>query len=257
MNNPTLGGTLFVRNGIKYDYCFKEAILCLQLLCDQVIVLDAGSDDGTVGELKTLSNEKTTFIFCDPSEWEAQGKERFKLSYFTNKAASFLETDWHINLQADEIIHESSFNTIRQAIQKGGEGYWSTRINCWGSTRHALNVPDNRKPVGTEVLRLAKTGYPSVDDAQSLSCPGSFEYLNDIRIYHYGFVRNKYVHCDKIRHMITQIFNWEMDKKVEEMQGIFDPWKHFTKDDVVPIIEATPIFVKQWCDERDRINNFM
>jgi glycosyltransferase involved in cell wall biosynthesis len=258
MNKPTLGGTLFIRNGNKYDYCYKEAIQCLQELCDQVIVLDAGSDDGTIEEIRKLANKKTTLVFLDNKEWEAQGKERTKLAYFTNKAASFLETDWHVNLQGDEIIHQDSFPYIREAISRNdSEGYWCSRINCWGSTRHALNVTNDRKPVGTEVLRLAKTGYPSVDDAQSLSCPASFELLDKIRIYHYGFVRNKYVHCEKIRYMITQIFNWEMDKKVEEMEGVFNPWKHFSKDDVIEIKESTPKFVRDWADRRDMINDFM
>lgn len=44
---PTLGGSIFVRNAIKYDYCIKESIACLAALCDEVFILDCQSDDGT------------------------------------------------------------------------------------------------------------------------------------------------------------------------------------------------------------------
>lgn len=255
----TLGGSLFIRNGNKYDYCYREAILSLQAICDHVVVLDAGSDDGTQDELKKLANSKTTLIFCNNDEWEEQGRERFKLAYFTNKAMAFLDTDWHLNLQADEVIHENSYDAIREAISDDtAHGYWCKRINLWGSSEHELNVVNERKPVGTEVLRLARNGYQSVEDAQSIHCPSAkWDYLNKIRMYHFGFVRNKYVHCEKIRHMITEIFNWEMDKKVEAMDGVFDPWAHFSREDLIPIWEPLPEVVKEWAAERDRINNFL
>ena len=49
-----LAGTIFIRDGIKYDYCFKESIQCLLEFCDHVFVVDAGSTDGTIEELTVL-----------------------------------------------------------------------------------------------------------------------------------------------------------------------------------------------------------
>ena len=47
----TLGGSLFVRNAIQYDYCVEEAIESLAACCDEVFVLDCQSDDGTTEKL--------------------------------------------------------------------------------------------------------------------------------------------------------------------------------------------------------------
>lgn len=259
MNKPTLGGSLFCYNAIKNDYCLSESVESLKALCDKVVVLDAGSTDGTQELVQSFADEKTTIILCDTNEWESQhGRE--KLAYFTNKAKSYLFTDWHFNLQADEVVHENCFDAIREAIeQPNTEGYWMERVNLWGDSQHYLDVPDDRKPVGDIIIRLCKTKYESIGDAQSLHCPSAdFSYLEKIRMYHMGFVRNKYVHCEKIRHMLVDIFQMgENDKRVDDMEGVFDPFVMFSKEDLKPIKESLPIFVQEWAYERDRINNII
>ena len=45
-----LGGTMILHNPFKYDYCVKEALYSLLQVCDQVVVVDAESDDGTAEE---------------------------------------------------------------------------------------------------------------------------------------------------------------------------------------------------------------
>src|SRR5882757_4519372 len=124
--SATLGGSLFIYNGVSMDYCFTEAINCLKELCDHTVVVDAGSNDGTVEELRKLEDSKCEIIYLDGKEWaEQKGKE--KLNYFTNKAIERLTTDYQINLQADEIIHESSYEWIRKAIATGAEGFLNRR----------------------------------------------------------------------------------------------------------------------------------
>jgi glycosyltransferase involved in cell wall biosynthesis len=254
----TLGGTLFVHNAISQDYCLEEAVRSLQALCDKVVILDAGSTDGTAELVRSFWNDNTTIALLDEKLWNAQ-QGRQKLSHFTNKAIAILDTDYNFNLQADEVVHEGSFDAIRKAVEKGHESYLCHRINLWGSTKHQLDVPHERKPVGTHIVRLAKTNYMSYDDAQDIACHEvCTEFFDQIRIYHMGFVRDKYKHCDKVKNMQENIFQFaEMDIKVQEMNGVFDAWKHFSKDDIIPIKEPLPIFVQDWARERDKINQFM
>lgn len=254
-----LGGTLFVKDGIKYDYCTAEAVASLKELCDEVVLLDAGSNDGTVELLKTFEDTKTKVICLPESAWNSiHGRE--KLSYFTNVAISYLTTDWNINLQADEVISEHSFASIREAINKpDAEAFWVKRIDLFGDSKHYLNVPQERKPVGTEIIRLAKTKYQSIDDGQSLAAqPADWDYLNKITFFHLGFIRNKYVHTKKIKNMLVDVFQMGgNDPKVEAMGDVFDCWGlGFTKDDVQFLKEPLPKFVQAWAEERDKINNF-
>lgn len=257
--NKTLGGTLFAYNAISQDYCLTEAVGSLKALCDEVVILDAGSTDGTPELIKSFADDKTKII-CLPNEvWESQ-KGKTKLAFFTNLAIEALTTEWNINLQADEVIHENSFNAIREAIeQPNAESFWNWRINLWGNSQYYLDVPDARKPVGDCIIRLAKTKYLSIDDAQSIDAqPANPDYFERIRIYHMGFVRNKFIHTKKIEHMLTKVFLFgENDPMIEAMNGVFDPFIPFSKEDLKPIEEQLPIFVQQWATQRDEINQIV
>ena len=118
MNEQTLGGTIFCYNAISQDYCLEEAVESLKALCDEVIVLDAGSTDGSDKLVKSFEDKKTKTI-CLPNEEWVKFKGRNKLAHFTNVAISSLSTDWNFNLQADEINCQ---------IQQGkySHHYWGT-----------------------------------------------------------------------------------------------------------------------------------
>ena len=244
----TLGGTLFVRNSIEFDYNVVESIRCLQELCDEVVVLDAGSDDGTKELLIDLVDQHTTLISLDKSEWDAQhGRE--KLSYFTNIAIGCLGTDYNINLQADEIIHEDSFPAIRKAMQTGGEAFYCTRLNLWKDCNHVLNVPQERKPCSTEIIRLAKIKYKSVDDGESLSAPASTDFLNDIVIWHYGLVRKKEGVKKKNNNNLRNVFEIDHDPKLDKMD-VFDWSAWFSESDMIEIPTSHPKFINEWIKTR-------
>lgn len=257
MSKKKLGGTLFCYNAVNQDYCISEAINSLKALCDEVVLLDAGSSDGSDDVLKSFEDDKTKVICCGKEEWKEQ-EGRQKLSYFTNLAINELTAEWNFNLQADEVIHENSFEPIKHAINNNHtQSYWVRRINLWGNSSHYLDVPDGRKPVGDVIIRLAKSKYLSIDDAQSLDCqPANPNYVDQIRIYHMGFVRNKFVHTEKIRHMLEEVFQIGNDERVKKMNGVFDPFVMFSKEDLKPIQEPLPIFVQGWASIRDAINDF-
>lgn len=253
----TLGATIFVRDAFKFDYCLRESIECLKELCDEVIVVDAGSQDGTTDLVKSLADRKTNVICCENDEWLEKQKQLGEkvLAYYTNFAASFLTTQWHYNQQADEVLHEDCFADVRMVVQLGMEGFWCRRYNLWGTSQYFLDVEAERKPVGDIVLRLAKTGYQSVEDAQSLHVPDAqWDYLNKIRIYHMGFVRNPYIEIKKVEYMLTNVFTYgQTDPKVAAMGDKFKPYDLFSKEDCKPIIEPLPKFVQEWAKQRDKL----
>lgn len=247
-----LAGTLFVFNGHKFDYCFMEAIKCLIEFCDYVIVV-AGGDDGTYENVCTLSGENIKIIKITQEEWDAHhGKE--KLSYFTNIAiqeADRMGFEYQFNLQADEIVHEKSYGEIRKAVGLGANAYFCTRINLWESPYLKLNVPQERKPCSTEIVRLAKVCYRSYDDAENIAAHDPDVYfLNGIRIYHMGFVRKQEVMKSKIINMQCNVFGMaDYDKKLDQ-SDTFNPKLWFDGDDLEVIDEPLPKIIQEWAKQR-------
>lgn len=250
----TLGGSLFIRNGDKYDYCYKAAIQCLLEFCDKVVVCIVPTSDGTMsGVTKIADSTKGRVVVRIMSDWEwlqMQFHNKHRLSIFTNYAIEMLDTDYVFNLQGDEIVDSGSYQWIRKAVDEGHEGYLCKRINLWGSPYTQLNVEHHRKPCSTEILRLAKTCYRAYDDAESIAAPCVDHYVDLIKIWHMGFVRKKEVHPDKIREMQGNIFKCGVDSKLEGME-VFDSTKWFGPEDLLPIEGELPPLIREWAKERE------
>lgn len=244
----TLGGTLMVRNAIQYDYCVVEAINSLKELCDEIVVVNVGSDDGTAELLWDLVDVKTTVIELSKKEWD-DFKGREKLAHFTNVAIGCLTTDYNFNLQADEIIHENCFPAIRKAIETGKEAFYCSRINLWRDCNSYINVEPERQPCSTQIIRLAKSKYKSVDDGESIAASADPSFVNDIRIYHMGFVRSRSVMKAKIIHLQEGVFGIPHDPKLDK-SVIFDSELWFSGNELSPITEELPKYIKTWAISR-------
>lgn len=256
MNKPTLGGATFCYNAISQDYCIIESLECLYDLCDEVSV-SYGGTDGSVDLIEEWVLSKGKFPKpihlhrISEKEWASQ-QGREKLSYFSNIAIEKLTTDYFYYQQADEVTTEASFSSIREAIEIGNESYLVSRLNLWASPFTVLNVEQNRKPVSTKIIRLAKKRYRCIGDAESLGVPYvDVSFLNDIKIFHMGFVRQKDKHIHKIKHMQKEVFLMDYDKRAD-IKDIFDPWIWgFGPEDVEPIKEPLPWFIQKWASERE------
>jgi hypothetical protein len=249
--SKTLGGFLFIKDGIKYDYNFRESIQCLCDFCDEVSVVCIESEDDTVNEVMELQakNKKLFVEYLPLRFWEAQkGKE--KLAYFQNYAAMFLRTDYQFLLQADEILHEKSYDKVRKAMEVGHEGYLVKRLNLWETPFKVLAVPENRQPCSTAVIRLTKRGYNSYDDGENIAAPAVYDFVNEIDIWHYGFVRRKDVMVDKIKNMQCNVFGMaNFDQKLVGME-IFDSTKWFSGDDLTNLNIPQPKIMNKWVLDR-------
>lgn len=248
--SKSLTGTLFIHNGVEFDYCFMESIRCLQEFCDEVVVVNVGSTDGTTQLLQDLVTQraKTTILHLPTHIWDSfHGKE--KLAIFTNMALAHVNTDYYFNLQADEIVHEESYTAIRDAIETDLPAFLCRRINLWGTPFTQLCVPEGRMPCSTGIVRLAKPEYHSVGDGESIEAPTNPDFLEKIRIYHMGFVRRKEVMKRKIIHMQENVFGIDHDPKLDKAE-IFDSTLWFSGDDMESVKEPLPKIIQRWALDR-------
>ena len=149
--------------------------------------------------------------------------------------------DWVFSLQADEILHEDSYDVLRGIVDSDSKynEYQFTRFNLWGSPYQYLDHPKNGQPCSTIVTRLVKSDkiYGAHGDAESI---GSLKPITNtasiphLRIYHMGFVRDPYIHPTKIKTMQEDVFVMDSDKKLKGMDK-FNPWAWHDVFDTTPI----------------------
>jgi hypothetical protein len=250
-----LAGIQIVRNAIKYDYCFEESINSMLEVCDAVIVAYVESEDDTFERLIKMSSDRLFIIQLKEADWNLY-PDKHRLSYITNIAiqhADRLGFPYILSCQADEVVHESSYPAIRRFIEKGGEAAIIRRVNLWKTPDFELNVPHERQPCNTQVLRLARSNFRAYDDAESLGLNTSHEveFCDDIVLVHYGFVRKKEVMKSKIINMQQGVFGMiDYDKKLDECE-VFNPdlWFDPTKD-LKPISVTHPKIALDWVKNR-------
>lgn len=258
-----LGSATFVYDGIRQDYNFVETLNCLYDLSDELAVAFGGTD-GTLEAIAAWykskdygKHKKITLIAFTEEEWHAQ-RGREKLSYFSNLAINALDSEWVFYLQADEILHESCFDAVRQAIEHNVDGYLVARYNLWKDPRYMLNVVQERKPCSTEVIRLARRGTQAVGDAESITAAtvhvwgdpdNRSQAIHNIAIWHMGFIRDPVKHLEKIRHIQDDVFLIDHDKRIDGMT-VFDPEVWFSDADLIPVPGELPVYVMEWCRER-------
>lgn len=259
-----LGGSLFVCDGIRYDYPFIEAIESMLPVCDEVAVTLFNDDDWILFSTHFAGHEQFKKLKWFKAErWRFdQTKGPKRLAFWTNFTKNLLSTDWHFNLQADEILHENSYEPMRRAITEVKEAFIVRRFNLWGDPYHMINYPKveaeggySRLPCGNHTGRLAKIKYLACMDAENLNAQFSHDYAETIKTFHMGFVRNRKIMVVKSINIQEKIFGVERaDEKfyqdIEKNNGEFDPYTRFSKDELMPIPERLPEIIRAWAKER-------
>ena len=256
----SLGGSIIVRNAVEFDYCVVEAATSLAAVCDDVVVLDCRSTDGTLDLLRDAQQRLPNLRVVEGGDWNC-ADNYVRLSLLTDVAKSHLSTDWHFCLQADEVLHEDDFPNIRAAVAQGlWDSFMNRRINFFGDLYHYIrfDAPDEHKPVSDVIFRLAHIKYGSHNDAETMKvdpATTSGEYLDGIRIFHYGFVRDNFKHVDKILSM--QSWFWGPGSVPDgrairaKERGVAFDWREFKTRDLLDRFTGThPKFAREWVESR-------
>jgi len=265
-----LGGSMFIRNGIRYDYCFREALASLCAVCDEVVILDAGSDDGTIDVLKEIAANTVNLTLYTGATWECErpgypGKDR--LAVLANQAKDLLSPacNWHFMLQADEVIHEDSFPAIRKIVEEDDPAMLAVavrRLNLYGDMNHHVRLGDMPagfgKPCNDAPIRLARRQYVALGDAESLGGVPShsdfnFDYVDRIITFHYGYVRNPIVEVNKVLDM-QGWFGCGQDERIKRMKAEskpYDPFEIMPRECHEELRITHPSFSRQWVSQRE------
>ena len=204
LNLINLFGFTLLRNGVKYDYSFKESLLSLAPIVQKVyLALDPGTDTSE-SEIKKLP-----FVKIIPSVWDMTLKKGYVLSVETNKALEALRADhqadknaWGIYLQGDEVLHEDDYEILKRDIEeahRNGCDAISFRYLHFWQTHHHIAISKRWYPTEIRALKL-DSKIESWGDAQGFRLYHKV-FNSEARIYHYGHVREQSSYVEKMRDM--------------------------------------------------------
>ncbi len=189
-------GFSFVRNGVKFDYPFAEAIRSVLPVCDKFILAVGQSDDQTLAVARTIDPAKIEVIETVWDESLRTGGRVFADE--TNKAFRAIppEYDWAFYIQGDEVLHEKYLPVVKQEMEQ-----WLDRPEVEGLLFNYLHFFGSYDYVGVKhswyrreirIVRNRKDIF-SYRDAQGFRKHPNRKLavkLIDAWIYHYGHVRD-------------------------------------------------------------------
>lgn len=199
-----LFGFTLLRNGVKYDYSFRESFSSLSKITESVYVAVDFGEDSTLTEVQKLSKMKII-----SSVWDMNLKKGLVLSVETNKALKALRDDhgndndaWGIYLQADEVLHEDDYETLKKDIEAayndGCDAIAFRYLHFW-QTHHTIAIGKKWYPHEVRAIKL-NTKIESWGDAQGFKNSQKIFYT-EARIFHYGHVRDQSAYKEKMREM--------------------------------------------------------
>jgi glycosyltransferase involved in cell wall biosynthesis len=232
-----MSGLLVTHNCEEFDYCYRESLDSLMDVCDEVIVVDGSSTDGTRDVLSGYSGIK---VFDAP--WKpVPGTLGKWLSDLYNLAKSKARNTYQIGLQADEVLHEIDSSQLRKL--RGN--YTLKRLNFWRDSSHFL--PHGRV-CSDRVFRVGASSVKFVGDAEGMQ-GGTHRRDLDVCIFHYGFLRKTDSLIAKSISFEREVFG-EHNKLFDQMQSEGrDPFDNLYND-LIPYSGTHPKYAHEWLTQR-------
>lgn len=180
-----ISGFMAVKDGIKLGYPFVEAILSVLPVCDEFLVVDGFSDDGTRETLIDLIrwNPKVRMIQL---KWK-QGDTGETIAEVMNMAKDLCHCEWCLNVQADEVYHEDQLETIRglSGEYPDANSFRFGFLHFYGDFEHV-----QKSSAYTEAVRMFRNieGIYAEHDGWTWKGETTPSFRVHVNVYHFGYV---------------------------------------------------------------------
>ena len=218
-----LFGFGIIKNGVKFDYPFKESIRSMSSLVEKIYFNVGDCEDNTLEEIQKLNIELEGKIHILEKSWPQMSKGHV-LSEMTNYALKNLESStsdlkeaWGIYLQSDEVFSEKETEIILNDISKANsQGYDSIRfryLHFW-QNHQSIAINKNWYPHEIRAIKL-NVGIESWGDAQGFrNQQKTFD--SNCHVFHYGHVRTPKAYREKMHAMQSLYHSGEaLEQKIK------------------------------------------
>ena len=201
--HPTLSGYTTTLNCIENGYPWEQSIKSMLAFCDEVVVLDGGSTDGTWDALKSLSETVEggrLIVKQNVRNWD---HPRFAVFDGDQKAEArkLCSSEYCWQQDADEVVHEDDCKNIIDLLRNFPQGvdlislpvieYWGgpskvrMDVNPW-KWRLSRNLPHITHGIPAELRKFDSEGnlyaLPGTDGCDYVDS-GTFERINHATFY--------------------------------------------------------------------------
>jgi len=227
-------------------YPYKESIKSMLGFCDEVVVVDGCSDDGTWEELEALASEDDRIqLYQNPWDFEEPGMDGMQKAF----ARALCSNEFLWQQDCDEIVHEDDYDNIKKITKRFPTSHDILHlpiIELWGNgqtvtgRRHSWKWRMSRnKPEITHGInkgaRLTdeKSGKVYAKEGMSDGC----EYVNAMSyemLPHTGFYNNQ----------IEMMRVHAPEQYAAGMNGVFSH------------PQMPCVFHYSWCSLENKVKNF-
>lgn len=249
-----ISGYTCVRNGLSLDYCFEHCIQSLLPVCDEVVVCDSDSTDGTSEKLAEMAKDEPKIRVIN-RPWPSPDRNIHWWVEWINYAREHLRHPFQLMLDADEVLAPETIEWFKR-FRIG-----PTRPICLFFDRHnfygdAHHIAREGHVCGRMVARFGPTSlYMPSDEIHPRVLPNVRYYAtydDAMKIYHYGFMRKDSAFYAK-SDVVQRGFFGETDKRVLRCR---DEGLDWMKEIPVPLDEfhgEHPPQMIPWLKERNRL----
>lgn len=248
-----LSGFVVTKNCLQLDYCIRECIASMLPLCNEVVVGDMGSTDGT---WELLSKWVLTEPKIAPVKIKDWTQERGNMLWYVNalnETKEAIQTDMAIQLDADEVLGDDprTIAIIKKCVAKKD----AIAIDRLNFAKNPQSLIPEGSCCGKFCVRVGPSDlwWPSDEPHNRGEVPllDMAHIEPEAKIFHLGFLRRREAFFAKAKVVLGAFFN-EYDKRLaqaEEEQR--EPLSKFPWwNEMVPYDGYHPESVKRWLRER-------
>ena len=282
-----LSGYTTIKNVINSDYPWKQSIKSLLGFCDEVVVLDGGSDDGSYEEmLEWAKEEKRLVVKQLKRDWN---DPRFAMFDGANKAAArtLCSGEWCWQQDVDEIVHEDDYKKIKPLIRQMPKAlkllclpvieYWGSNkkvrvdVNPWKwrlsrndtHITHGIPAQHRRYDENGNVFSIGSDGCDYIHNDHYNPLPHSTFYTNELHQVRLqaleGDQKSLEVYQNYMNQVVNQLpsvyhYSWfDIKRKIYTYKNYWSKhWTSMFNKSIEDLPENNMFFNKKWSEVSDQ-----